>query len=158
MQRKYTGLELVFLFGVSHPRRQAGVVPLSILPFDSLWIPTPVTWRKYLSRVSGEAPSLPYSFGLDRTTTRRDAVPRSSPRYLSFVPFSTTIVFALAREFFDPFYGVRSVRIICSLNYISILPRLVSLALSPRWITDQSVLFVFQALTLLSYTECISYQ
>ena len=37
--------------------REDGLVSLSIPPFGSLWIPTPVTWRKYLSRVFAEAPA-----------------------------------------------------------------------------------------------------
>lgn len=74
-------------------------------------------------------PSLPYCFELDRTTTGRDAVPCSSPRYLSSELYRSLLDYrarSRSREFFDPFYGVCLVRIIYSLNYISILSRFVS--------------------------------
>lgn len=72
-------------------------------------------------------PSLP-CFELDRTTTERDAVPRSSLRYLSPKLYCSLFDYharSRSREFFDPFYRVCSVRIIYSLNYISILSLLV---------------------------------
>lgn len=75
---------------------------------------------------------MPYSFGLDRMTTGRGAVARNSP--IPFVdgcsvPIRAPAILAFpSREFFDPFYGVCSVRIIYPLNYISIPP----LVPSPR--------------------------
>lgn len=67
---------------------------------------------------------LPYSFGLDRTTTGRGAVARNSPIPLvspaALSPSGYPRVPSRSREFFDPFYGVCSVRIIYPLNYISI--------------------------------------
>lgn len=56
-------------------------------------------------------------------------VVHASRQGFSGVFSSSPIVFPLAREFFDPFYGVGSARIIYSLNYISILSHLVSLSL-----------------------------